>query len=270
MAGRVVDNVAMNLYMREHAATARDEGAPATPGKAISMRPGTNERDEPGAGPGRIPLGFQWRCVRSALPSMLAVAGAAAAVITAVAVLFVVTGTRPMQYLDDPAVVTGGSPFAGSVTVLGNFLWVVAATASLMAAATTKEARGGRRSLLLAIGIGSLVLAVDDQFMLHERLLARDLGLSELWLTGPYAAIALWVAWRHRWVIMRHPDAVVLSMGVCFLALSYAIDVGHADIAGRATAEESLKFLGIALWCLFAVRASLRMIGQHGAGNEKL
>ena len=220
----------------------------------------------------RFPMASRWSSIRPALPWILLIGVFVVTVVGIVGSLYVVRGTGPMHYLDDAAVVLQGSPFAGSVSVLGNFLWVVAGTACLIAVSVVPKQADRRRSLLLAVGIGSLLLCIDDQFMIHDALLQQSLGLGELWLTAPIAVVALAMVIKLRTAILDHADGAILLLGVGLLALSLGIDAIKPPIPGRPTLEEIVKLAGIAFWCLFSVRAATGLIREaplrRRPGNE--
>lgn len=206
---------------------------------------------------------FERRNLRASLRSATAVSAAVGLVLTSLAVAYFVSDISPLELLDDPAAATGASPLTGGLSVIGVLLWFSAATAALLAATL---AQGEHRSLLIVIGAASIVLGVDDQFMVHEKLVPDALGGGELVIIVPYAALALLAAWRHGRTVLDHPDGVILLLSLGALGLSLAIDVSGEAFAG-ATAEESAKLLGISLWALFAIRAHLRSARDPGRGR---
>lgn len=195
---------------------------------------------------------------------MLAVGVAVAAVLAFVLVAYLRGGHHPLHYLDDPASVANISPLAGALSVVGVLLWFVAGTAALLAA--PHAASLGERSLLRAVGVVSVVLALDDQFMVHEVLVPETFGVSELGTIIPYAIVGIVLAvWLWR-AVVDHPDSFVLIVALTCLGVSLAIDVTHEAFAG-ATAEEAAKLFGIAFWTLFAVRAHRRAVPSRSRAD---
>lgn len=218
------------------------------------------------------PACLQMPNVRAAAPAMMAVVAAVSILLAGTVVVYLLAGVRPMWFLDDPASVTRTSPLIGALSVLGVNLWIVAATAALFAVAARPNAPRRHRSLLKVVGVASIVLALDDQFMVHEGLMDDLFGLGELWTIIPYALLGLAVAVRYWRVALAHPDGIVLLAALTFLGLSLGLDVTHPPFPGRMTAEEAAKLIGVALWALFAVRAALRLSrgfpgADHGQGS---
>jgi hypothetical protein len=184
-------------------------------------------------------------------------------VVTTVVGLAYALGVPPKSLLDDPAKTLGGSPFVGALSVLGVLAWVVAAVAALGALKVTSGGRAADRRLLRTVGVASVVLWVDDQFMLHDGLLRNDLGVSELWITFPYIVAALWIAattWRS---VIDHPEGVLLILAVAFLGASLLIDIGAPAVPGVNAVEDLAKLTGLCFWGLFSVRAAVRLIRRE-------
>ncbi|MGR3501658.1 hypothetical protein [Pseudaestuariivita sp.] len=134
---------------------------------------------------------------------------------------------------------------AGSVTFLGVML--LAVTAGI--AAFTARLVPDRRGLLILLAVLNVVLCLDDQFLLHERVLPAALGLPEEVFLALYAAMGLWVvglAWRG-WG-PRHIAGLLPAL--VFLALSVVADL---EILGESSyaMEDLLKLAGFTAWAVF-------------------
>lgn len=142
----------------------------------------------------------------------------------------------------------------GLISSLGYLLWMAAATVCLFSV-FSGLAGGGRRvrELLLCGGVFSLLLCLDDMFLLHDKYIGADF----LYIT--YAIFALLILFRYR-------DLVVWLGGPTFLAAvallggSVVLDKiqnllpwRYADVQ---LVEEGIKFLGIACWLCFWWQAS--------------
>ena len=142
----------------------------------------------------------------------------------------------------------------GLISSLGYLLWMAAATVCFFAG-LTGLAGGGRRvrELLLCGGVFSLLLCLDDMFLLHDKYIGADF----LYIT--YAVFALLILFRYR-------DLVVWLGGPNFLAAvallggSILLDKAQQFLPWTYNdvqiVEEGLKFLGIACWLSFWWQAS--------------
>lgn len=142
----------------------------------------------------------------------------------------------------------------GLLSSIGYLLWISAAAIALFTALSgVIEVRGRVQQLLLCGGLFSLLLCIDDMFLLHD----RYVGATFLYVL--YAVFALLILLRFR--------SQVLSLGgrsfvlaVVFLGVSVLIDQFQNVIPVRYSTlqlyEEGAKFLGIATWLAFWWQAS--------------
>lgn len=193
---------------------------------------------------------------RSPLARLLGFAVAPALVIyVAALVLSRSAGIDNLELVIRDLAQTCEQPLAvGLISSLGYLLWMAAATVCLFSV-FSGLAGGGRRvrELLLCGGVFSLLLCLDDMFLLHDKYIGADF----LYIT--YAIFALLILFRYR-------DLVVWLGGPTFLAAvallggSVVLDKiqnllpwRYADVQ---LVEEGFKFLGIACWLCFWWQAS--------------
>lgn len=163
--------------------------------------------------------------------------------------------------IDDPELVirdlaqTCGHPLGvGLLSNFGYLLWMATAAICLFTALSRVSGVAGRpRQLLLAGGAFSLLLCIDDMFLLHDRYISPNV----LYLL--YAVFALLILFRFRPLVLRLGGPVFL-VAVGLLGGSLVIDkiqkllpFAYTDVQ---LVEEGLKFLGIATWLHFWWRAS--------------
>jgi hypothetical protein len=207
-------------------------------------------RTDPASGsilPVRVILGI-------ATLTMAAVGGAVA--------LFHATGRDWWVLLRDPAAAFEFAPSAGLFSHLGVLAMAIGGAIAVFAALLLPG--GGRQRLVLVLaGALSLWLAVDDLFLLHEKLLPRLIGLPEKVTLGLYVLLALG--------LMRLIGAQVFSRGylgfwvaVGFLVVMLATDIAF-EVATSASflVEEVAKLCGFVLWSAFWIahaRAQLRLV----------
>ena len=163
--------------------------------------------------------------------------------------------------IDDPELVirdlaqTCGYPLGvGLLSNFGYLLWMASAAICLFTALSRLGGVGGRpRQLLLAGGAFSLLLCLDDMFLLHDRYISPNV----LYLA--YALFALLILFRFRSLVLRLGGpafvvAVVLLGGSLIIdKIQGALPFAYNDVQ---LVEEGLKFLGIASWLHFWWRAA--------------
>ena len=168
------------------------------------------------------------------------------------------SGFSMMQILRDSAQQSGLSSFLGFVSNIGVWMWV-SSVAICCFSLLCKGSRSPRANteLLVLLAMLSLLLAVDDFFLLHERYVYQK-GIFLF-----YAICALSLLVRHyRWIIKNDGFAFLLS-GM-LLASSVIIDMKQRkfslDYEYVQLIEEGCKFVGAALWLYFCGRtAAARM-----------
>ncbi len=193
-----------------------------------------------------------------------------------VTLLLVVVALRvgyavPMANLTrDPAQVLGVSPFAGAVSNIGILLWC-ASTAICLFAALLARRHCARRTpiFLLAAGTVTLVLLLDDLFLLHDIVLPNGFGISEEAVYTAYAAmIGAFITLFHRDI--RASDYPLLGLALLFFAVSLGFDVLQQWVTppGAFLLEDGSKLMGIVSWAGYLIRtagASLRQAMHAGA-----
>lgn len=206
---------------------------------------------------------------RGSIAILLFVCIPASAVIVGVKVVEIATGRNPSFLLDDPYSLADMSPLFGLVSNLGVLVWCSTAAVLLFGYVI-----GGRTDLpdewqrfLLAAGLFTALLLVDDLFAVHESVPQLLFGedrtrnlqdATELVIFSIYGLIFLAFIRRFRHQLAETRFLIgIVSMG-CFAA-SLVFDMAHA----RPTWEDGFKFLGIVTYATFFLLVSHDlMIGE--------
>jgi len=158
------------------------------------------------------------------------------------------------EILRDPAQQSGASSFLGFVSNIGVWLWISAVAICFYGALTgPKASLEGQKELLILLGSLSLLLAVDDFFLLHERYVYQK-GIFLF-----YAICAITLLVRHYRTILKI-DAFPFLLAGFLLAASVEIDIYQRkfpfEYAYVQVVEEGCKFVGAALWLYFCGRVA--------------
>lgn len=148
----------------------------------------------------------------------------------------------------------------GNVTVL---VWWTAATTGVLGGALALLHRHRAGSALLAAGVVSAWLGLDDFFSIHEQVLPDIVGIPEKAVYAGYLALALAFAWRWR-SFFAGPRLLLALAAAGLLGLSVAADVlaeGHHVI------EDGAKLTGAALWAALLAAAVLDELGPRRLGR---
>lgn len=167
-------------------------------------------------------------------------------------------GTDPARFTRDPAAWHESDPLIGGVSNLGVLIWMAAAAISLFSAALLRQAaaRPDRHRLLLHAGLLTLWLALDDLFMIHERLAPDALGIPQRVVLAAYGVWLAVLLWRFRRAASEAAGPTLLA-ALGFLVSSVLIDQlapGHwFEWRYLMLIEDGTKLLGIVSWCAWLI-----------------
>jgi cellulose synthase/poly-beta-1,6-N-acetylglucosamine synthase-like glycosyltransferase len=176
----------------------------------------------------------------SAIPIILAVA------------IHVWKGTDYGNLTRDPVVVAEVPIWTGFISQIGILLWAAAATVCLFCSTvlTGTPESSRNRLFFLASGALTLLLGLDDAFLLHEEVFPR-LGVSEHAVYATYVGAVMFYLVAFRSLIM---DSEFLLLGIALLG--FALSVLSDLIAGPFLFEDGVKLLGIVTWLMYFSRTA--------------
>ena len=170
----------------------------------------------------------------------------------------------PIAKLTRDITAIGSIPaYAGFLSQIGLFCWAAAAMLCFFSATIIENHRSHQqiRQFLLASMFLTLVLGLDDAFLLHETVLP-SLGIPEKVTYASYGGLMIFYLFRfHRLIFkMGYP---LITLALIFFGLSYTLDF-VLDIAylsapipllasGRLSylLEDGAKFTGIISWLVY-------------------
>lgn len=149
----------------------------------------------------------------------------------------------------------------GSISMLGILVWTATAAICLVGAAVLAlfDAPKNRTAFCISAGTLTLILALDDAYMLHEAVLP-DLGIPQNAVLGGLAVLAAAHLIGFRSTILRH-SVWVLVIALAAFSESVLVDLFlHSPSPLKSFVEDGSKFLGIAAWLVFHSFAVLEEI----------
>jgi hypothetical protein len=181
-------------------------------------------------------------------------------------------GLSYRELFNDPADTYGFSPVGGIVSTVGLMLWSAAVGTALATWESLRRRDGDLqlRRFFLATGLFTVLLLVDDAFMLHERVLP-GLGFAERYVKATYLVLALAYGLGFRRELTRDGGLMLLVPTAAFFAASLVLDnpasiraMGLLD-AGFVSyvVEDGAKFVGIALWLTFVSRTAITVLASR-------
>ena len=190
----------------------------------------------------------------------MALACAAAVVFCAASLVMgaYMAGIAPFDLLRDPANQFGFPVYGGVISNLSvSVLTLSAAVAGFAAIFGTRK-----RTRFTAAALLSAILAVDDQYMLHEYVGPKIIGVPEVAFFALYALVGLAIAWSigRRLLLLRHATLLLAGLG---LALSIAIDLLLPMSAYTVLVEELAKLGGLVIWLVYWAVAAARVMSSN-------
>lgn len=169
----------------------------------------------------------------------------------------------PMVLFADSAEITGANPFTGAISTFSDMVWFAAGAVCFFEA---RLVRGRRAWFLFSAGALSVLLALDDLFLLHEVVLPKHVGVGERYVKAFYLVAVGAYATAFRRLLRESRWPVLILAGACF-TLSMALDtvaIGKLlpvlpDGIMFYVVEDGLKVLGIFLWTAFHLEAASRL-----------
>jgi hypothetical protein len=195
-----------------------------------------------------------WRRQRDAVLQLMLVPFAPAALLLAVAYL---QRAVPVSDLIRDTNAAAGVPFyVGAISNLGLLLWGAAAAVCLFTWTLLAGTRGREmRSFLLASGIFSLVLLLDDWLQLHEVVFPHYLGVPEnlVYVAYVLAGVAYLLAFRK--TILK-TEFSLLAIALALFASSIVLDQfseieSLPSFRGIGAMEDAAKLMGILAWLTY-------------------
>ena len=161
-------------------------------------------------------------------------------------------GFETMQILRDPAQQSGASSFLGFLSNIGVWLWVSSAAICFFSVLSNRTVTNNGGSELLSLaGALSIILALDDFFMIHDRYISQ-------WICYlVYVVFATALLARHYKKIIE-VDGFAFLLAGCLLASSISTDFSQRftsiNYESLQLFEEGFKFVGGATWLYFVYR----------------
>jgi len=161
----------------------------------------------------------------------------------------------------DPASLIGFHPLTGFVSFVGIIFLIATAAICFFSVLVLREWSSLMSKFLFAGGLFSLILGIDDLFLLHDFVLPV-LGVPENIVLSAYVAAAgLFFARFFTIIRGEHFKLLLLTLG--FFALSLVLDVLYTVPPNPYLGEDSAKLIGILGWNVYFTCIALFHVRRH-------
>ena len=198
-------------------------------------------------------------------------------ILVGVTIVVIVADLNVGDVTRDPVTILGGYPLVGAQSAFGVILWWFTVSVCLFTFALARSLGRSRsvRLFLLTSGLFTLLLAIDDQFLIHDDLASRYLGMREREVMAIYLLIAALYVIVNRAVI-RRSEWIILAAALVFFGSSIAFDylvqmtMTSSESLGMGLdwgmlIEDGLKLMGIAGWSAYLLRYSYFAVTREDA-----
>jgi hypothetical protein len=168
------------------------------------------------------------------------------------------------DFTRDPLAITQSKFYLGALSNIGIMLWSATAATCLFGAYLLSSYYNTSefRWFLFSFGLLTLILALDDVFMFHEKLFPRHLRIPEKVVLLSYAVIATGCFLRFFKLIFR-TNYLLLFLSLMFLGSSVFVDQTLPDSDHEVFLEDGLKFFGIVFWMAYFFNSTSEIIRKE-------
>lgn len=218
--------------------------------------------------PGRFALGPLSRSQRTvSVVAQLCIMGLPVIALILVGVVSQIADIPVADFTRDPSATMHTSPFVGIVSNVGVLIWCASSAICLFSGLVLLSNTENQHvaCFVIASGLFSGLLMLDDFFMLHETL--GRFAISEKIVYVLYGLLLLLGAFYFGRIVLSH-DYDLLLTAFIMLGLSVGVDlfqdqveliVGH----WRILFEDGFKFLGIVAWSAWFTIFCLAQLGKQ-------
>lgn len=154
-------------------------------------------------------------------------------------------------------------PLTGIQSTLGALIWICTAGICLFGSAVlhSRHAMETVSLFFLWSGIITLILTLDDLFLIHEDLAYRYLEIGQKTIFIFYVLLIGWFIFKFRKTI-PHSDHLIFILALVFLGISEGMDMikNSWNSPWRIFVEEGFKLFGIVSWSVYLIRECYRFV----------
>lgn len=205
---------------------------------------------------------------RSSIPVIGLILAVSAILVGVVLFLHFWKGIPIDKLTGDPTAVGGLPVYTGFLSQIGIFFWSASATVCFFSAKVLSR-RADRHKLkrfLLISALLTLLLGLDDVFLLHEALLPR-FGIPEKLVVGSYAGLLLLYLFRFFPLILE-TEYVLMAIALFFFGLSILLDLWNPPGMDPFLFEDGAKLIGLVSWLAYFFRVGEYSVNLNAAQHR--
>ncbi len=199
------------------------------------------------------------RQLRSLWPVMLLIYTPVVITLGMVVAVRIGTGTAIANLTRDPLQVVSAPFYIGIVSTAGALIWSATAAVCIFSYVVIRHraARRAHARFLLAGGLVTVLLLLDDVFMFHEMVFPQHLGVPEKVVYAATAGVVLWFLVAFRSTILQ-TDFLLLALACAAFSFTVGADFIEPIFPYPAfyLLEDGAKLFGIVSWAAYFIMFS--------------
>lgn len=164
----------------------------------------------------------------------------------------------------DPVAIMDAPPYLGFLSSIGILLWSATGAICLFSAGLISKLgpRSAFKRFLFISGFLTLILVVDDLFLLHEEVIEDVFSFDEkLILVAYFLAIGIYLlAYRD---LILETDFLILGGALFFFGISTVTDKFPLPGIDPYLQEDGAKLIGIVSWLAYYMRTSAAVLREN-------
>jgi hypothetical protein len=199
-------------------------------------------------------LRYSWKMLLATFVGMLLIVGGSTIVSES-------SGVSVRVLLNDPAHTVKMPFYLGMLSNLGVMLWASAAACCFMGWAIARK-KSQKAPFLLASGIFTAWLALDDLWLFHESIFPDYLHIGEGYVYLIYFILAGAYLLYFMKDILSTRRFVILAVALSVFAISIVIDKMVAISELETLAEDGLKLFAVAFWLVYYSNTAVDIVKE--------
>ncbi|MCP5007259.1 MAG: hypothetical protein GY941_25465 [Planctomycetes bacterium] len=171
------------------------------------------------------------------------------------------TGVPLSKLTKDPLVVTDGNFYIGALSNFGILLWSAATAICFFGAFLLSYGKRDHpfKLFLILSGTLTLIVALDDTFLIHEEALPLYFHVPQKLVMAGYVVVGIgYLVYSFKRILLT--DYILLILACSFLGISMAMDQVMDQFPHSSNLEtfieDSIKFFGIVFWVAYFSRVT--------------
>jgi len=173
-----------------------------------------------------------------------------------------------VRFTGDPTVILGGRPFTGVISNVGVLFWCATSAICFFSFAIYGKTRNALTArFLLFSGLLTLLLLLDDLFVLHETIFPVYFHIPQTAVYLGYLILISMYFYKFKEIIAE-TEYTLLFIACSFFGVSVISDIFLPQKGLEYLVEDGFKLFGIVTWFIYFIRTCFIQIQEAVPGQS--